>query len=174
MRLTQCQWGQGEGLFEGTHLLSPALSSIGRRRGSFFVSGCAGLHAYSRKSDIFAKIFGRREIERSTSNIQRRASNAVRYDRLIGSWMFGVGCFAAVWFRLRRPGDIAPCLSETPRLSAFRDRQQCVQGNSFAERLLVAGRPEHLDTIRRGAIGQSEVERHAALRQIAGLPVVIS
>src|SRR6266567_6275508 len=35
----------------------------------------------------------------------------------VGCWMFGVGCFAAVRFRLRRDEDIAPDLGEPSRLS---------------------------------------------------------
>src|SRR6266699_5238343 len=51
--------------------------------------------SYSRRSEIFVKILGRREIERSTSNIQHptRTSNTARYERLIGSWMLDVWCW---------------------------------------------------------------------------------
>src|SRR5436309_4934273 len=60
------------------------------------------------------------------------------------------------------------------QLLALSDRQQSVEGNSFAEGLLLPGRPVDVEAVDFAGVTQAEVERHGTLREITGLPVVIA
>src|SRR2546427_2735458 len=63
-------------------------------------------------------------IQHPASNIQHPTASVEHGDSLgVGCWMFGVGCFAAVLFRLREAGDIAAYLDEKSRPVAMRKRQ---------------------------------------------------
>jgi len=61
--------------------------------------GIPVMNCYPKKTFIFAKILRRQEIEQSTSNIQHPTRRDTIGSLRVGCWMFGVGCFAAVWLR---------------------------------------------------------------------------